>query len=95
MGWTKIARGAAAEEYGKRNYQKYAARRSLGRALAVGVAVVVVLAGVVHNHPPSRHATHVVIWAVVVVLVVLALLVVLARVTEGGYRRPRWTRRRY
>jgi uncharacterized membrane protein YcjF (UPF0283 family) len=42
MGWSGTARKAAAEEYGRQNWRRLAARRSAATGVLTGVAVVFV-----------------------------------------------------
>lgn len=97
MNWSKTAREAAAEEYGKRHWQAYASRRSAGRAvLALGAMLLVVAVTLTNWHPDSttRHTLAVGAIAVVTGLVALAVVVVvLARATTGQVGR-RWRYRR-
>jgi hypothetical protein len=104
MGWNATAKAAAAEQYGRANWQRYAARQKAGTWLVVGAVALLALAWLVRAglHAAGPHVAgwrlpavawgH---WTVVGLWVLSTLLLARTAVRlRSPYRLPRRYRRR-
>lgn len=81
MGWTRTARQAAAAEYGRQNWQAYAARRRLAATIGMLAVAGLVLARATASHWRAAYG-----WWALAVVAGLVVAVVMVRVAWTLFR---------